>query len=75
MIELYRRCCAIFWLQQTGANADKKGNVYSCELLYNSALLIPNNFVRQHSFLYLVFNINDDNLFKKNLEHYVYKQF
>ena len=24
---------------------------------------------------YLVFNINDDNLLKKNLEHYVYKPF
>jgi hypothetical protein len=24
---------------------------------------------------YLVFNTNDDNLFKKNLEQYVYKQF
>ena len=24
---------------------------------------------------YLVLNINDDNLFKKNLEHYVYKPF
>jgi hypothetical protein len=24
---------------------------------------------------YLLFNINDDSLFEKNLEHYVYKQF
>jgi hypothetical protein len=29
-----RRCCAIFWFQQTGTRADKKGNTYSCELSY-----------------------------------------
>ena len=47
-IELYRRCCAKFWLQHTVIRADKKGKaLYSCELSYiNSVLLIPNNFVR-----------------------------
>ena len=35
----------IFWLQQTGTRADKKGNAYSCELSYISVLSIPNNFV------------------------------
>ena len=32
--ELYRRCCAIFWLQHTGTRADKKGN--AC--IYSSGL-------------------------------------
>jgi hypothetical protein len=46
---------------------EKHYSIYSCELSYNSVLLIPNNFVRY---------INDDNLFfKENLEHYVYKRF
>ena len=45
-VRIYKRCCAIFWLQQTGTRADKKGNAYSCELSYNCALSIPNNFVR-----------------------------
>jgi hypothetical protein len=26
---IYRRCCAIFWLQHTGTRADKKGNAYT----------------------------------------------
>ena len=31
---IYRRCCAKFWLQQTGTRADKKGNACSCELSF-----------------------------------------
>ena len=75
-IELYRRCCAIFWLQHTVIRADKKGKAYSCELSYNSVLLIPNNFVYVNTPSYLVFYINNYNLFfKENLEHYVCKCF
>jgi hypothetical protein len=40
-IELYRRCCAIFWLRQTSTRADKKGNAYSCELSYQSQTIRP----------------------------------
>jgi hypothetical protein len=50
-IELFKRCCVLFWLQHTRTRADKKGKAYSCELSYNSVLSIQTIY------------INDDTLF------------
>jgi hypothetical protein len=50
--------CAIVWLQQTGTRADKKGlkmhTVVNCHIIVHCQSQT------------ILFNINDDNLFKKS---------